>query len=335
MRSLLRTGLVVLVACGLVYAVATKWRDLGLDRISLPGKPASSEVDAQPSGATIRIASFNIQAFGHSKLEKQHVMEKLVSVVRRFDIVAIQEVRSKQQDVLPRFVELINANDGGANNGGANGGGKEGGRQYDFVISGRLGRTTSQEQYAFVFDTQRIEIDRRYAYTVADPGDRLHREPFVAAFRVRGPPPDQAFTFTLINIHTDPDEVDQELSALDDVYRAVQYDGRGEDDVILLGDLNTHSGRLGELGRIPYLTCVIAEKKTNTRQDKQYDNILFHGEATSEFTGRSGVVNFKDEGGLTLQQALEISDHLPIWAEFSVFEGGKPGYVVGGASPRR
>jgi endonuclease/exonuclease/phosphatase family metal-dependent hydrolase len=228
MRSLQRTGLVVLVACGLAYVVATKWRDLGLDRISLPGRPASSELDPPADGATIRIASFNIQAFGQTKLAKPQVMETLVNLVRRFDIVAIQEIRSKQQDVMPRFVELIN---------------KDGGRQYDFVISRRLGRTSSQEQYAFVFDAQRVEVDRRYCYTVADPGDRLHREPFVAAFRARGPPPDQAFTFTLINIHTDPDEVDQELNALDDVYRAVQYDGRGEDDVILLGDLNTHSGR--------------------------------------------------------------------------------------------
>jgi endonuclease/exonuclease/phosphatase family metal-dependent hydrolase len=320
---MLRTGLLAVAACALVYLVATKWRDFGLDRISLPGlpgKPASTELGQPPGGETIRIASFNIQAFGHAKLEKPQVMEKLVNIVRRFDVVAIQEVRSQQQDVLPRFVDLIN--------------GPGGAQQYDFVISQRLGRTNSKEQYAFVFDARRIEIDRRYAYTVADPGDRLHREPFVAAFRVRGPPPDQAFTFTLINIHTDPDEVDQELNALDDVYRAVQNDGRGEDDVILLGDLNTHSGRLGELGRIPYLTCAIAEKKTNTRQDKQYDNILFHSEATSEFTGRSGVVNFRDEFGLTLQQALEISDHLPIWAEFNVYEGGKPGYVAGRASMR-
>jgi hypothetical protein len=323
MRSLLRLGLIGVVVAGLVWLVATKWPDLGLDRLSLPGKPASGEL-ASPPGETIRIASFNIQAFGHAKLEKPQVMETLVSIVRRFDIVAIQEVRSKQQDVLPRFVELINAGDG---TGGV--------RQYDFVISGRLGRTSSQEQYAFIFDAQRIEVDRRYCYTVADPGDRLHREPFVAAFRARGPPADQAFTFTLINIHTDPDEVDQELNALDDVYRAVQYDGRGEDDVILLGDLNTHSGRLGELGRIPYLACAIAERKTNTLQDKQYDNILFHGEATSEFTGRSGVVNFKEEGGLTRQQALEVSDHLPIWAEFSVYEGGKPGYVASQATQRR
>ena len=35
----------------------------------------------------------------------------------------------------------------------------------------------------------------------------LHREPLVGWFRVRGPDASQAFTFTLVNIHTDPDEV--------------------------------------------------------------------------------------------------------------------------------
>jgi endonuclease/exonuclease/phosphatase family metal-dependent hydrolase len=317
MRSLLRTGLVVLAAGALLYVVAVNGERLGLDKVSLPwnARPASTDPEQLPGGTTIRIASFNIQAFGQSKLEKKHVMQRLAEVARRFDVVAIQEVRSKQQDVLPRLVEEIN--------------GPDGRRKYDFALSERLGRTNSQEQYAFVFDTDRIEIDRRYTYTVVDRGDRLHREPFVAWFRVRGPPPDKAFTFTLINIHTDPDEVDQELGALDDVYRAVQCDGSGEDDVILLGDLNTHAGRLGELARIPYLACAIVELKTNTRQDKQYDNILFHSQATQEFTGRSGVLDLETELGLTRMQALEISDHLPIWAEFSAYEGGKPGYVIG------
>ncbi len=39
-------------------------------------------------------------------------------------------------------------------------------------------------------------------------------------------------------VHTDPDETDTELDALDDVFAAVQRSGNGEDDVILLGDLN-------------------------------------------------------------------------------------------------
>ncbi len=322
MRSLVRIGLVLLTAGGLVYLVASNWRGLGLDQVKVPGlaQTASSDLEPAPGSATIRIASFNIQAFGQSKLSKPHVMEKLVAIARRFDVLAIQEVRSKQEDVLPRFVEQINGTDRRY--------------QYDFAIGPRLGRTNSQEQYAFVYDTRRIEIDRSYTYTVGDPGDRLHREPFVAWFRVRGPPASEAFTFKLVNIHTDPDEVERELNALDDVYGAVQQDNSGEDDVILLGDLNTHAGRLGELGRIPYLMCAIVELKTNTRQDKQYDNILFHREATREFTGRCGAVDLQREFGLTLAQALEISDHLPVWAEFSVYEGGKPGYVAGRTAVR-
>ena len=44
--------------------------------------------------ATIRIASFNIQVFGESKADKPDVMAVLAETIRRFDIVAIQEVRA-------------------------------------------------------------------------------------------------------------------------------------------------------------------------------------------------------------------------------------------------
>jgi len=165
-------------------------------------------------------------------------------------------------------------------------------------------------------------VDRRSAYTVEDPRDYLHREPFVASFRVRGPSPDQAFTFKLVNIHTDPDETDVELDALDDAFIAVQQDGSGEDDVILLGDLNVDERHLGELGRLPDIAHAIAGTKTNTRRTKSYDNILLSTRATTEYTGRSGVFDLMAEFGLTVDQALEVSDHMPVWAEFSVFETG-------------
>jgi len=44
-------------------------------------------------------------------------------------------------------------------------------------------------------------VNRRSIYTVNDPDDLLHREPLVAMFRVRGPPPQEAFTFVLIDVH--------------------------------------------------------------------------------------------------------------------------------------
>ncbi len=284
--------------------------------------PDSSSGEEPPArgGQTIRVATFNIQVFGQSKLRKPKVMQVLAQVIRRFDVVAIQEIRSKRQDVLPRLLEYVNAD----------------GSRYDYAIGPRLGRTSSAEQYAFVFNTATVEIDRSMVQTVVDRGDRLHREPLVALFRARGPPPEQAFTFLLINIHTDPDEVPQELKALAAVYQAVRrtphpVSKRLEDDVILLGDLNTDAEHLGPLGRLPYLVAAITQEPTNTRRTKQYDNILFHREATREFTGRAGVLDLQKEFGLSLQEALRVSDHLPVWAEFTIYEGGKPGFVAASA----
>ena len=279
-------------------------------RISQPS--TSTAASPQPSGDqlvnrrvdTITIASFNIQVLGQSKAAKPHVMDILAQVARRFDLVAIQEVRSKNQDIVPRLVEQINAN----------------GARYGFVIGPRLGRTVSKEQYAFVYDTTRIEVLPGSVYTVADPQDYLHRPPLVAGFRTRGALNQPPFTFSLINIHTDPDETKTELNALDDVFVAVQNDGRGEDDIILLGDLNVDDRHLGELGQLPGIVNTVAGEKTNTRRTKSYDNIVFDSRHTVEYTGSHGIVNLLSEFGLTEKQAIEVSDHLPVWAEFSIHE---------------
>ena len=279
------------------------------------------------SGDSLRVASFNIQVFGISKMEKRiegaptskmagrPVVEILASIVRQFDVVAIQEIRARDQTVLPRFVEIVNSD----------------GSQYDFVIGPRRGRTSSKEQYAFVFNQRTVEIDRRALYEVEDPDDLLHREPLVCAFRARGVPAEDAFTFTLINIHTDPDEVGEELNVLDDVYRAVRNDGRHEDDVILLGDLNADEEHLGELGELSDITWAIAGVPSNTRGTKLYDNLIFQRSPTAEFSGRAGVLDMMKSFGLTQEEALQVSDHQPVWAEFSRYEGGQSGRFAEGA----
>jgi deoxyribonuclease-1-like protein len=162
----------------------------------------------------------------------------------------------------------------------------------------------------------------------------LHRPPFVGWFRVRGPPPDQAFTFTLVNVHTDPDEVAEEMRVLDDVFFKVRDDGRNEDDLILLGDFNADDQHLDELGRVSGMMAAISRTPTNTRQTQQYDNLVFQFPATSEYAGRSGVFDFLREFNLTIEQALQVSDHLPVWAEFSMHEGGVvPAVAASDAAP--
>jgi len=151
---------------------------------------ASAQPAPKPWDALL-IASFNIQVFGASKLSKPNVVEILARVVRKFDIVAIQEVRAKSDDILPRFLQAVNAD----------------GSRYHYVIGPREGRTSSKEQYVFVYDTTRVEVDPSSLGTIPDPSDRLHRPPLVARFRTLVNPPQAAFTFWLVNTHTDPDEV--------------------------------------------------------------------------------------------------------------------------------
>lgn len=169
-------------------------------------------------------------------------------------------------------------------------------------------------------------------YTVDDPQDFLHREPLVARFRVRGPPPAQAFTFTLVNIHTDPDETDTELDALADVFVAVQRAG-SEDDVILLGDLNVDEYHLGRLGQLPGITWAVTGTTTNTRRDKMYDNLVFDARTTTEYMRQWGVMDLMVEYGLSEEAALEVSDHLPVWAVFSVYESGAGGNLAAESQP--
>ena len=279
------------------------------NRSAFPGTTTFTTTPARV-GESIRIASFNIQVFGPPKLDRPEVAEVLARIIRMFDVVAIQEIRSEQQDLMLRFVRLINA---------------DGQAAYDYVLGPRLGRSNSKEQYAYVYNTATLELDRSSVYTVEDRDDLLHREPLVAGFRARGAAENEAFTFTLINIHTDPDEVKREVSVLDDAFRAVRDDGRQEDDIILLGDLNAAPRQFGDVAKIPYVQWVIDDVPTNTRRTETYDNLLFDRRATSEFLGRAGVVDLVREFNLSQAAALEISDHLPIWAEFTVREGGIPG----------
>jgi deoxyribonuclease-1-like protein len=309
MKRLMSLIMAVFAAIGGWYALQQA-QSHGLTNLSLPGLTPTTSTEPPPARGndTIRVASFNIQVFGESKLNDTEATQAIVAILKNFDLTAIQEVRAVSQEVMPRLVSLLNAD----------------GSRYDYAIGPRLGRSSSKEQYAFVFDTQTIEMDRNQLYTVDDPDDLLHREPLVGWFRARGPSPEQAFTFSLATIHTDPDETNQELDVLDDVFFRVREDPRrGEDDVIMLGDLNAKATKLRQLGEIKGLVRVVnGETPTNTLRNAQYDNILFHETATTEFTGRGGVLDFMQQYNLTLPQAQRISDHFPVWAEFSVFEGG-------------
>ena len=118
------------------------------------------------------------------------------------------------------------------------------------------------------------------------------------------------------------------MDLLAEAYRAVRDSRPDEDDIILLGDLESDDQHLGELGRLLGVTPLLSGVATTARGTQLLDNILLDRRATCEFTGRVEVVDMMREFKLTMPDALEISEHLPVWAEFSVYEGGEAGHVT-------
>jgi exonuclease III len=250
-------------------------------------------------------------------MSKPQVVEVLARVVRNFDIVAIQEVRAKSDEILPAFVRAVNAD----------------GSRYQHVIGPREGRTSSKEQYAFVYDSNRIEVDPSSLGVVPDPQGRMHRPPMHARFRTRINPATMAFTFWLVNIHTDPDEVPQELDALTGVFQAMQAARPDEDDVILLGDLNAGPPEFGAFRRIPGIGWAVTGMTTNTRRTKTYDNLVFAQPMTGEYLGHAGVLDLQNSYRLTPEQALEVSDHCPVWGAFYPAEARPQGLPAMAGQP--
>lgn len=269
----------------------------------LPVSPNTTSMPERQAG-TILIGSFNMQRLGPSKLADSWVMEKFATIIRRFDVIALQEITSKDQRTLPQLLEYVNA----------------GGGRYSYAISPRIGReaTGYYEQYAYVFDTNRVRGGDKFCYVVQDDADMLHREPFVGRFETISN--DQSFSFTLINIHTDPDEIKTELDVLADVFVNVRQFEYPEDDVILLGDLNAAPAQFQKLGRIPGFAPLIQGVPTNTRKSNTIDNFVLDRQAVREFTGRAGVLDMEQLFQIQMADAGRISDHQPIWAEFTINE---------------
>ena len=283
--------------------------DAGVADDSLPPRNTQQKV--------LRIASFNLQGLNSRKLSAMHAAERLARLLEGFDVVALQDIRASHVGSLRELVDTINGS--GVN--GTSG-------HFDFAVSPEVGRGSIDCFNAFLFNKSTIELDRFKLCAVADPSGAMRCRPLVGIFRARAPQVSHAFTFILVNVHVDYDGAREELNLLDDVYRAVRAANPKEDDVILLGNFEIDRGRPGELARIPNVGWALESTVSTVRGDRLADNLIFDRHATSEFTGRANVVDVVRALNISSSEALEISEHLPVWAEFSVFEGGQTGHIA-------
>ena len=261
--------------------------------------------DFEQSGDhTVLMGSFNIKQFGRAKLGNSDVMDILVDITRRFDLLAIQELRSTEQHIIPTFLQLLNDN----------------GMNYRSVVSPRLGHTSQKEQLVYIYDANKFEVISK-SFVAPDPGSVMHRSAFVTSFRCTETTPDKAFTFTLLNVHVDPDEVRTEIPALQPIVQNVVNNITNEDDFIVIGDFNVTPDDLLVMPMVTNLRTVVPTSiSTKTRNTGCVDNLVFDTEATLEYRANGGVLNLMSEYNLSLEQALLVSDHMPVWAEFSIYE---------------
>lgn len=258
--------------------------------------------DSSQDNTEISIASWNLKNFGKTKLKDQDRINIIISVLKKYDIIAIQEVQDKSLLLPKKLIEKINAT----------------GENYNVVSSKRLGRT-KKEQYLFVYDDDVVDfIPNTIGYGI-EPNNEYSREPFYANFRAGN------FDFYLMTIHTDPDDVDVEIPMLKLSYLDLQDQTSEENDIILLGDFNAKAPgvtagsyiTMNSIAGISDIFFTIMDE-TNTRGGRAYDNIIFQSNYTTEYSGASGVYTFWTDYGLTEDEGFKISDHKLVWAKFRI-----------------
>lgn len=250
---------------------------------------------------TIKIASFNIKVFGRATASKPEVMRILANIISRFDIVAIQEIRDNSGTAIQALEAQVDSL----------------GRDYSCIVGPRMGRSTSKEQYAFMYRTDTLQTTG--SYTFDDTADIFERPPYIAYFKVIN----GKFDFVLIDIHTAPDAATAEISGLP----AVITDAKqhfNEQDVITLGDFNADCDYFNEnsystIFDPAYYGWIIpnsADTNIASSKDCTYDRIVITASGNEDYTGQYGVYRFDD--GMTLEAAEDVSDHRPVWAEFYI-----------------
>ncbi|MBN1134337.1 MAG: endonuclease/exonuclease/phosphatase family protein [Methanosarcinaceae archaeon] len=299
-----KTGILLLVLATLVTAGFIEPFDYPLEsgtETKLSETPAPTQVGIVRTDncETLRIGAFNIQVFGQSKAGKPEVMAILADIIKCYDIIAIQEIRDSSQTALPALVTGINAD----------------GSQYNYVVSECLGRTSSKEQYAYVYNTQTVQPTGE-VHTYLEPygTDPFHRQPYIGSFRALNGNFDAVF----ITVHTDPDEATEEINALDEVLLYAQKLYPTEQDFIIMGDLNADGTyfdeeSISDLDAYHWLidnTVDTTTKSTNYT----YDRIILTD--TTDLCGEYGVFRYDLEYGLTEELTTNVSDHYPVYAEF-------------------
>ncbi|MCB1237356.1 MAG: endonuclease/exonuclease/phosphatase family protein [Verrucomicrobiae bacterium] len=267
----------------------------------------------------VLIASWNIAQFSEKKTNR--AIQYIADICERFDIVAIQEVKTNLKG-LAKLQELLPGH-------------------YKILVSDPTG---NYERMAFLYDRRTVEptglvCEIAFHGKIRQPETfQFQRTPYCASFRAG------RFDFVLVSVHIAEGSShgavgenlrEREIKELVKHIKRVAKRAKGavfDPDFFLVGDFNIQSygDRFFEAltgGDSPRFTTPPGMNALGTNFDgtKTFDKIAWIPSQEFEFTGKFGVVPFGDalfrEPGQPAKEARRrVSDHLPLWAEFRVTE---------------
>lgn len=229
------------------------------------------------TGENISIACWNLQIFGPSKASNETLLDYYTDKLNGYDVFIVQEIRDASGTAIELFAEEF--------------------PDYQYIITNRAGQSSSKEQYAVFYNDQLNLVDS-YDYQ-ADYQEEMQRPPFKTTFTSNN------WSFTLYTIHTQPDNVSNDLSVLEMIV------GNPADDAIILGDLNADGSYYDE-ENIQHFTSwnwVISNDIDTTvaSSDNTYDRIIINNATLNNFVS-SGVMDDVNS---------DQSDHYLVYAVFN------------------
>ena len=246
-----------------------------------------------------KLLSWNLENFGKSKSNQEIAF--IANTIKDFDIVTIQEVVAGNggAQAVARLADELNRK----------------GSKWDYRISDPTSSSAYKtERYAFLWKTRAVKLkgkpwlERNYPL-------EIDREPYFATFEIKGK------TITLVTFHAITKNKQPETEIKYFKFLPQEYPTL---NLLFAGDFNcpqSHSV-FNPLKKMGYKSILINQKtslkqacKHNQCLASEFDNMFYND--SKVVVENAGVLSFF-KGFNSLKEAKKISDHIPIWAEFSL-----------------
>ncbi|XP_015239203.1 PREDICTED: deoxyribonuclease-1-like [Cyprinodon variegatus] len=259
----------------------------------------------------MKIASFNAQRFGVTKLSDPDVLSTLIKIVSRYDIIVILEVVDVSGASIQMFLTELNRVNTS--------------HHYAMQISTRLGRSRYKEQFMFLYRDDVVDLIDSYQYedNQVNDVDVFEREPYILYFK---PHNTVLKDLVLIPVRATTQGSEKELDELYEVFQAAR-DKWKTDNVMILGDFRADGAyvtaeqmknlRIRSDPNFHWLIADDVDTTAATTNDHTYDRILAYGDnlLATIVPNSAKPFNFQKEFDLTEKMALRISDHYPVEVE--------------------